>query len=602
MLQLTFFLLSLLSPAQAQKAPYDCGNLGQKACGYRDFEYYNIGWGLNKCEKDLQERDGICVNKNRITRPKDGGWIGWVTREQLYSISGSQPINRIPWYSAHNAFSSRRQGFPGDLYANQVLSITDQLNAGVRHIEVDPHYYTYATPPVEHAVRLCHATHTSMCFLTGYGNRLFGFMLAEVRAWLRANPDEVLLIKLNEKNINTILSLGDNFMYAELETYLGAYAYRPRSFTRWPTVDEIRAAGKQVVLMQHDNNVPSVGENLVWDAHTYIQENNWPKNQDFDNCVSHDGVSQANRGAKEWWDVAEGRSLSNSDNGITEGTGLLVEGTLRRAVNCGASILGVDFIHSLNSAPVGNRPNNFDRRLQSTIWSWAEDDYGVNGPAFLNPNTRRWHSASAGLLKPFACARKRSIGDPNDVRDWRITAATGAWNLSFGNAMCAAEFGTDFEFAHPRNGFQNRQLADLAYNTPNGVWMRYSTEPRGFVAASTSEVVFTAAPGALSIAPQTVDFYGIAGAQATAESTVPWLQVQPVSTRMPDTSVLTVTLTPVGEVTRAMAPGVYKTNVVLRSLINISRGESITFPLNIEVTLIIRKPVSFSIAPEQNPV
>lgn len=602
MLQLTFLLLSLWTPLEAQKAPYDCGNLGQKACGYRDFEYYNIGWGLNKCEKDLEERDGICVNKNRLVRPRDAGWIAWATREQLYSISATQPINRIPWYSAHNAFSSRRQGFPGDLYANQVLSITDQLNAGARHIEIDPHFYTYAPPPVDPAVRLCHASSTYYCLATGYGNRLFGFLLAEVRAWLRANPDEVLIVKLNEKNIGSLVSIGYNYMYQELEDYLGAYAYRPNgAFTRWPTVAEIRAAGKQVVLMQHDTNVPSSGENLVWDAHTYIQSNNWPKNQNFTDCISQDGVLHANRGAKEWWDVAEGRSLSNGDL-ISEQTGLLTEGTLRRAVNCGAAILGVDFIQALNSAPIGNRPNNHDARLYSTIWSWAENDFGVAGPAFLNPTTRRWHSAAAGTLKPFACARKRSLGDPNDVRDWRITSATGAWNLSFGNAMCAAEFGVDFEFAHPRNGFQNRQLADLAYNSPNGVWLRYSTEPRGFVAASTSEVFFTAAPGATSIAPQTIQFYGIAGAQATTESTVPWLQVQPTSTRMPDNSTLPVTITPVGQVVSTLAPGVYKTNVVLRSLINISRGEAITFPLNIEVTLTIRKPVSFTVAPEQNPV
>ncbi|MBL8179293.1 MAG: hypothetical protein JNK48_31740 [Bryobacterales bacterium] len=602
MLQLTFLLISLWNPAYAQKAPYDCGNLGQKACNWKQFERYNMRWGTHKCEADLEERDGICVNKNRITRPKDAGWIGWAIREQLHGISQHQPINRIPWYSAHNAFSSRRQGFPGDIYANQLLSVTDQLNAGVRHIEIDPHYYNLPVPTGGVAVRLCHASHTSLCFVPNYGTRLFGFLLAEVRAWLRANPDEIIVVKLNDQNVNTITGLGDDFMYSELEEYLGGYAYRPRgAYTRWPTLSEIRSAGKQVVLMQHDNNVPAAGEDLVWDAHTFLQSNNWPDNQDFNNCVSHDGVNQANRGAKEWWDVAEGRSLSNANTEITNFTGLLTEARLRRAVNCGASILGVDFVQALSSAPVGNRPNNKDERLYSTIWSWAENDFGVNGPAYLNPNTRRWHSVSINEQKPFACARKRSYGDPNDVRDWRITSAIGAWNLSLANAMCVAEFGSDFEFAHPGNGYQNRQLADLAANKPDGVWVKYSTELRGFVAASTSEVVFTAAPGATSIPAQMIDFYAFAGTQAFADTTVPWLQAQALAAVVPSSGVVPVTLTPVGEIVRSMAPGEYKTNVQLRSVRRVG-GSQITFPLNVEVTLIIRKPVSFTIAPEQTPV
>ncbi|MBS1823816.1 MAG: hypothetical protein JST93_00720 [Acidobacteria bacterium] len=601
MLPLTLFLIGLWSPAQAQKAPYDCGNLHQKACGYRDFEYYNITWGLNKCEKDLEERDGVCFNKNRVTRPKETGWLGWAMREQLYGISLGQPINRIPWLGAHNAFSSKRQGFSGDLYANQVLSLTDQLNAGVRHLELDPHYYTYAVPPVEPAARLCHGSNTGLCLLTNYGNRLLGFALAEIRAWLRANPSEVLILKLDEKNVDSILSVGYDFMYSELNTYLGPYAYRPTgAFSRWPTIAEIRGAGKQIVIMQHDSSVRSAGADLVWDAHLLIQSNNWPKNQDFDNCVSQDGVSQANRGAKEWWDVAEGRSLSNSD-AFNNATGLMGTGTVRKAVNCGVSIIGLDYLYALSSAPVGNQPSNFEGRVESTIWSFAEGDYGFSGPAYLNKTTRRWNSAPATEVRPYACAPKRPSGDPNDVRDWRISAVQGEWNQSYGNAMCAAEFGTDFEFAHPRNGFQNRQLADLAANTTNGVWVKYATKPQEFIAASSTEVTFTTAPGAPPAPAQALDFYAFVGSQAEADSNVPWLRVQVLNATVPLTGVSPVLLTPVSSVVSQMAPGEYPTTVVLRSRLNVG-SIVLTFSLNVDVKLIIRKPVSLSAAPEATPV
>ncbi|MFN7935869.1 MAG: hypothetical protein U0R19_21240 [Bryobacteraceae bacterium] len=601
MLALSLTLIAWMAPLHAQKAPYNCGNLHHKACGYRDFEYYNMTWGLNKCEKDLEERDGYCVNKNRVTRPKETGWLGWAMREQTYGISLGQPINRIPWLGAHNAFSSQRQGFSGELYRNQVLSLTDQLNAGVRHLELDPHYYTYAVQPVEPALRLCHASNTGLCLLTNYGNRLMGFALAEIRAWLRANPSEVLVIKLDEKNVDSFVSFGYSFLYSELETYLGPYAYRPTgTFSRWPTIAEIRGAGKQVVIMQHDSTVRQSGENLVWDAHLLIQDNNWPKNQDFDNCVSDDGVSQTNRGAKAWWDVAEGRSLSNSD-AFDNATGLLGTGSVRKAVNCGVSIIGLDYLYALSSAPVGNEPNNFEGRVEATIWSFAEGDYGFNGPAYLNKSTRRWNSAPASDVRPYACARKRQSGDPNDVRDWRITGVQGEWNQSYGNAMCAAEFGADFEFAHPGNGFQNRQLADLASSTANGVWVKYSTKPQEFIAASSTEVTFTAAPGSSNIPAQSLDFYAFVGSQATAESSVPWLRTQVLNPTVPLSGVSPVLLTPVGSVISQMAAGEYPTTVVLRSRMNVG-AIALTFTLNVDVKLIIRKPVSVTIAPENNPV
>lgn len=386
---LALLLLGTFS-LQAQH-PIDCGTAGKRACNYRDWEYYNFGWGVKKCDIDLKERGGRCVNDDRYDYQKESGWLGWAQREQMYGISRHQPLNRIGLFAAHNSFSNYAQGFTNPVYMNHGYSVTSQLNMGVRHIELDPHRYAVnAGAGGEAAVRLCHSGNAPTCLVPGYGSRLFALLLIEIRDWLRANPEEILVIKLDEKNVGYFNSDGYNEMYADLERYLGPYAYRPPADPiRWPTPFEIRSAGKQVVIAQHDGDVRSAGRNLVWNAYGFVQESNWPANQNFNTCTAYDGTTALTRAAYAWWDVAEGRSLSNSP--LIDGTGLLTVGVLRKAVNCGVSILGLDYLHSLSLAPVGTSFSS-DRRPYDMIWSFAEGDFGTAGPAALNLTTGRWNS------------------------------------------------------------------------------------------------------------------------------------------------------------------------------------------------------------------
>src|SRR5262249_42148108 len=147
-----------------------------------------------------------------------------------------------------NAFSNPAQGFDSFIYTNQKFTISDLLNIGVRHLELDPHYYGGA---VNDAVRLCHNKDTAICRIVPYGTRLFGFSLQEIANWLHANPGEVVVIKLDDGDIdNDTKKLA---MYADITNALAGRLYPPvGNFTRWPTIQEIRAAGKQVILMSHN--------------------------------------------------------------------------------------------------------------------------------------------------------------------------------------------------------------------------------------------------------------------------------------------------------------------------------------------------------------
>jgi len=601
-------LLSLLNSIGGLSAQHaiDCGTLGKKACGYRDWEYYNIGWGFKKCDSDLKERNGYCVNDQRFQYPKETGWLAWAMKEQMYGISRHQPINRLPLFAAHNAFSNIVQGFSNPVYANHYYSVSSLLNMGVRHLELDPHYYP-VNPGAggDAAVRLCHSGTAEACLVPGYGSRLFSLLLIEIRNWLRANPNEILVLKLDEKNIDAFASRGFTELYAELDRYLGSYAYRPPGGpVRWPTPFEIRSADKQVVIAQHGKSVRGDGEGFVWDAHTFVLENNWPVSQDFNTCTAYDGTTALTRPSMSWWDVAEGRSLSNMAP-IGDSTGLLTPTAIRRAINCGVGLLGMDYLKSLSSAPVGT---SFaaDHRSTATIWSFEEGDFGTFGPAALNVVTQRWNSTPETQSKPLACAKIRDKGEPFDIRGWKITSAKHPWNRAIGNATCFAEFGKEYEFAAPANGFQNRQLLDLAREAgiTEGVWINYSTEPRGVVAVSESDIVFTMNPGASMPDPQPLNFYGIIGSQASAEVTVPWLRAGGLTTPIPipQAGYVPVTLGLQEAAVRALSPGVYTTNVTLRSTLTPVEGVPLSIPISVPVTLIIKQNVAFTVRAAQTTV
>jgi hypothetical protein len=590
MLKLFASLLLLTTAALAQRT-YDCGTLGQRACKWDDWEYYNMRWGSHKCEFDLEEQNDRCVDTGRRnSRPPVVGWLRWAMLEQSYGIYLDQPINRIPWFATHNSFSNKRQGFNNDFYTNHTLSITDQLNLGARHLELDPHNYAIVD---DREVRACHSSTAANCLAPGFGTRLFGYVLEEIRQWLKAHPNEVIVLKMDDKNIDFYNADGDNELYYQINRYLSDYIYRPpTTFTRWPTMREIRAAGKRVVVMSHGNTVVAEGKSTVWSAKDYILTNNWPSTQNLTACLASDGTTAATRPANNWWDIAEGRTTA-SDEPFADKVGLMAEADVRKAVRCGVNILGLDFLGALDDAPLGAR-SGADLRLGETIWSFEENDYGTNGPALLKSNGR-WASTPDSTLRRYACAPKRPIGDANDIRNWEVTNAPGPWGSSLGNAACVAQFGTGYEFAFPRNGFQNQQLREKinSLGISEGTWIHYSTNPRQFeIDSSISEATISHDPG--KPAPPAIPFtiYARPGTQIRAQSAAPWLRIAGLNgaVTMPNTWALNTNLS----IDPNLTPGIYNVPVQLTSTLNLG-GVELNATNTIDVTVIVRRPIQVSL-------
>ena len=142
-------------------------------------------------------------------------------------------------YSSVSQVGTHDSAFVGPLpQDNQDLSITDQLNAGIRFLQAQSHKDPFGT------LSLCHTS----CYLADAGS--VQSYLSTIKSWLDANPNEVLTV---------LLTNGDSvdvgmFDAAFTDSGVKPYAFIPAStpdvlaLDAWPTLQDLITAGKRLVV------------------------------------------------------------------------------------------------------------------------------------------------------------------------------------------------------------------------------------------------------------------------------------------------------------------------------------------------------------------
>ncbi|KAK0538369.1 hypothetical protein OC834_000437 [Tilletia horrida] len=131
-----------------------------------------------------------------------------------------------------------------NLAANQDVSITTQLNAGIRMLQSQAHRSPNKTVSGV-GIDLCHTN----CVL--YQGGALESYLAEVKAWMDKNPTEVLSLLI----VNSDDLPASQFAQAFESTGLASKSYRPASGRAtgtiaradWPTLGELISAGTPLV-------------------------------------------------------------------------------------------------------------------------------------------------------------------------------------------------------------------------------------------------------------------------------------------------------------------------------------------------------------------
>ncbi|MFE8071089.1 ricin-type beta-trefoil lectin domain protein [Marinobacteraceae bacterium S3BR75-40.1] len=383
------------------------------------------------------------------------GWAGLASANSLENFMNSwahqaldyqrtldlgEPLGRSNWQYTHNSYNSKAYQNLGSYWdPNQQYSLVDQLDMGIRALELDVHD-TYGE------LRLCHGTgdHTGC----SYFDRLFEDGIKEVATWLRQNRnrDQVVLIYLEEHvdgNYDAVVNV--------LEAQLGDLIYRPGSCRTLPmniSRADILNAGKQVLFI--GGNCGSAR----W-AQTVYNYGFPTGNDSFEPYPACRTANQSrdfvlNNLTRIYEDST---TLSNTFGDPAQP---ITPELMAQAMQCSLGIVGLDQL-----VP-------FDSRLEAAVWSWnpgEPNDYNGEDCAEQWGNGR-FNDASCGAARPFACFAAAQ-------RDWQVTSTSAAWWN--GEAVCAQEFGSVYRFAVPKNGYDNQLLKEAKEARGFGsVWLNYS--------------------------------------------------------------------------------------------------------------------------------
>lgn len=379
------------------------------------------------------------------------------------------PLNEATFLGTHNSFNSKSYQITLVRYMdpNQTLSIAEQLDAGVRSIELDAHWtlnnkFTYE-------ILLCHGQPTH--FGCSIFDRPFGLGLQELRDWLKANPGELVLLYI-ERHLNG----HEAKMAALLHEYLDDYIFKPSTIknnadnhecTSLPTnisKADILRTGKQLIIVtkECDRNKTEINDYVFMGIgdipaypYTFIDSKlnaftNYPdcgKSKIFGPDPNHTSL----------WRIMEDRTLIG---GMAEPQKWLYDQDMHELLHCGINWPTVDMLAA------------YDSRLFASIWSWA-----VNYPQPNQGNCAMYkydegfkNMPCKKILQAYTCKEA-------NTHAIKVVSLLGTWGN--GEAICQLS-GKNWHFSVPINGHQLSSLKDsMKELLVQEVWLNYAIDQQG---------------------------------------------------------------------------------------------------------------------------
>jgi hypothetical protein len=390
-------------------------------------------------------RDATAVLQ--VSKPPIDAYLGsWAHRALglQYALANDVPFRDAPWVGTHNSFNSIAEMGPtlSTLDSNQQLSLTDQLRIDVRSLELDVHWFASVQTGLAQTPVVCHAQSNHLgCSI----ERTLPSVLAEIAAWLRAHPDQVLLVYV-EDHLDG--QPGYDAGAAALHAAFGSLLYAPPAggaCTPLPldlTRDRVLAAGAQVVVASRcGQGAAWHGVAFDWSSHLETRPVGF---QDYPSCGPDFTRAQYDGNLVRYFEdstlvtaTATGLGQASEDDGITPATAAAM-------MRCGVDLLGVDQLH----------PE--DGRLEALVWSWAPGQPGATGDCALQRPDGRWETGDCAVPNRVACR-----------------APDGTWSVPAGvvaqagaAAVCQAAGAV---FATPRTGYENQLVKGAAAGAP--VWI-----------------------------------------------------------------------------------------------------------------------------------
>ena len=357
-------------------------------------------------------------------------------------IDMGEPLGKATFLTTHNSYNSDAYSNLGSYYdPNQKYSLVDQLDMGIRSLELDVHNYNGD-------LLLCHgqSSHTGCSTF----DRRFEDGIKEVSTWLKQekNRQQVTILYIEEHVDGRY-----NDLMGQIDAHMGELIYKPSSCQSLPmniSKADVLNAGKQVLIIggncgstawgQYAFNGTYPTDNGTINSYPTCTTSKYSTNYLINNLVR---VYEDSTSLSDWF--------GSPPPAITPER-------MKLAVDCGMGVVGLDQL-DIN-----------DSRLRAAVWSWGQDepnDWGGNEDCATSRADGRFNDLNCGSVRQYACY---SVS----ANQWGITSGSGTW--SGGDNVCEQEFGSSYRYDVPKNGYQNRRLMDqkAAEGITGDVWLNYS--------------------------------------------------------------------------------------------------------------------------------
>lgn len=371
---------------------------------------------------------GICDKGTARISP----WLAFALKTQR-EIQIDAPFDQIQMLSSHNAFNDRTDGY-GVLddcpwpppyqhtcldLANQEFSFTDQLNMGVRGMEVDP-WWCFGKMLMSHdddkPYRGC-----------APWDREFDDGMKEIGEWVHKPENAQEVIRLYFEDGTSHTDGHDLLINGPVAKYFGDKVLTPNESRkyfpgRWPTMRELREINKTVIIGAFGDQH---GGDYIFEAYWHEMTRN--KFVAHPNCSAFDRATPS----RVYCDSTEYLFFWNGP----KETGDILD--FSKFMKCGVTYPAAD---QVNPA-----------LLATAVFTWAEGEPSKplteTSCVLLDGKTERWHVGECQEDHLFACQSSKN------VTEWVTSVETGQYT----KPVCP----DGYQFSVPHNGFQHQQLVNV---------------------------------------------------------------------------------------------------------------------------------------------
>lgn len=398
-------------------------------------------------------------------------------------IDLNAPINEATFIGTHNSYNSKVYRMTPVRYMdpNQTLSIYDQLEMGVRSIELDAHWTTNSYFSKD--ILLCHGL-PSHWGCSAF-DRQISEGLQEIQDWLKANPNEVVLLYIERH-----LDGHEPRLAAKLDAYLGQWIFKPsavrkngdsaKSCVSMPTTltkADVLKAGKQLLIiakecdgddphyveqdqyLQQWNDFVFAGNGDIEKAPFTFLDSGVDDFTHFPDCAKSTTFS-LDLHHTTMWRIFEDRTMLSSIAHPNSANTVDVK-TMHELIDCGINWPTMDML-SVN-----------DSRLSAAIWSWA-----ANYPK-MGEGQCSIYKKDEGI-ENVPCNKKRIGFACQDENTHTIKSIPYSGSMANGESICQFFAGKNWHFAMPVNGAEMYALREsVANNKLASVWLNYMADNSG---------------------------------------------------------------------------------------------------------------------------